>query len=148
MLPIGDDSTLFVANPQSADPAAPSCYEKLWNYATQYTELGCGTQRAYYQIAPNPAAVAGPAAAPYQPSQSGSQDNNSDADDSGQNIDGNQNTQITGSNNVINYGSDDSDHDNDGGHDDGKDGGGGIVQVLLVDVYLAVVLSILATFSA
>ena len=111
-------SLVHADSQDSTNPAYPSCFEKLWNYATVYTELACGPQRAYYQIDPNPAISVGPAAVQIQPAQSPNSQVDPDPNTSGQNIDGDQNSQISGNNNIINYGSDGEDHggtDSNGG---------------------------------
>ena len=100
---------------------APYCIEKIWNYATRYTELACGPQRAYYTLDPNVEVASGPADAPSQPSQSDGSQNGSDS--SGQNIEGNGNTQVSGSNNNIYIG--------DGGSDSGDDTKGGVAARLI-----------------
>lgn len=96
----------------STNMALPYCFTKIWNYATQYTELGCNSQAGYVVLDPNPDFPSGPANAPPQPSES--DDEEPDPDTSGQNIDGNQNTQISGDHNIINY----------NGGDGGAQGGG------------------------
>ena len=99
--------------------ARPYCDAKIWNYPTRYTELGCNTARGYFLVDPNPdVSGSGPANAPSEPSQPGQ--DQGDTNSSGQDIDGNQNTQISGSNNTIYYGG--GGGGGDGSGDDAPDG--------------------------
>jgi hypothetical protein len=87
----------------------PYCFSRIWNYQTQYTELGCNTVPGSITIDPNPALETGQRSLPAEseattvslPSDQPTATGNGQGNGNGNGISVNGNTQLNDNGNTI-----------------------------------------------